>query len=280
MPQLTANPSVGDTVTDSGWQYRWTGDRWVSDGFTQQFNPFAGFTGPFMPAITDPTAITVASVGNGIAEGPWTRGGTDETALYGDTTLTQGAWITYRAISTPTNPTAATGEAIVFVAPWVGGNTFWEGLSSRFFQTSQIDNSGFYSAFNAYATDSAYDMTNDVITATTTNRRFVATDQINTRDSANALNAQFIQLGTNQFDTNSNALLVDQFIVTISETEGSSFINNDYRGNTYEFRRGELITQGFWQDPSPAVGTTTRPTSGSRYIEVNVYPLYTRVTTP
>ena len=59
MPQLTANPSVGDTVTDSGWQYRWTGDRWVSDGFTQQFDPLAGFT-LFRSSATDPTTTSTA----------------------------------------------------------------------------------------------------------------------------------------------------------------------------------------------------------------------------
>ena len=162
MPQLTANPSVGDTVTDSGWQYRWIGDRWVSDGFVQDFNPLASFRGPFSPARTMATQYQIfntdSSQGSTLTDSPF--GGNANNSVRGTSNpfslnavgtvptmeelVVAGAWVVHGFGSTAQrfgivfpaiaeNPAAGTTTAAVATGAtdFVGGVSMFSGASGN-----------------------------------------------------------------------------------------------------------------------------------------------------
>ena len=267
MPQLTANPSVGDTVTDSGWQYRWTGDRWVSDGFTQQFNPFAGFEGPLVPAITDPTLINYNGSSSRLDLVPWARGASGQTNIFTNTDeATIGGWVVHELIS---NLNAVTQRELFIILPRALTDSPVSGVTD----TSALapDAAGF-SPWDIFDGDTS------IRTASAAQQRFDSVYLAAQNTTGGPANASSWVVDDNAFVSPENTVDADRIAFTLTsgtDELAANLINTAYRGDSFDLRRGSLLSTGFYGAASLSGGGTATDTFNNLFrSRVLMYELY------
>ena len=266
MPQLTANPSVGDTVTDSGWQYRWTGDRWVSDGFTQQFNPFAGFEGPLAAAITDPTLINYNGSSPRFDLVPWARGASGQTNIFTNTDeATIGAWVVHEFI---TNLNSVSSRELYMVLPRALTDSPVSGVTDTSALAPSADGFSSWDVFNGDTS---------IRTASAAQQRFDSVWQTAQNATGGPANASTWAIDDGSFTSPEN--LVDADRVTFTLTSGTdelsaNLINTAYRGDSFDLRRGPLLSTGYYFASSLSGGGSITDTDGLARSRVSIYSLY------
>ena len=296
MPTFTSYPDpkvVGSVAQDDkGWSWIYNGSAWDSLGFVQQYNPFGGFAGPYLPATTDPTMITVKSSGNGFNNSPWGEGvSSEETDVFGDVTATSGYWIVQDFGSSAADFATLDAQNIYLAMPYTAGSA--SPMAGSTFNASQTMSASDWSSWQAFVTDGTYEAiaANDASAALTSNRRFNSTRRVGRNANAVTKDIGYVQMNTNSSGSFSahgtktvsqSAAATDLIKCTVSTSAKSSAFGvfaGLSNGDTVEFRRGEMV-DGFWQTSlETSVGKTEYPGSGG-YYRYAVYELYTRITTP
>ena len=301
MPQLTANPSVGDTVTDSGWQYRWTGDRWVSDGYTSQFDPFAAFEGPFRPAGDLPAAdgVSWVSPGNGAARSWYIApDSSGEPVLYteANAATTGGWWTFYDNWNSATSLYTAGHYSLIFPNTSGSPTEFATGTAGALSfnpapQFSEINAIRYYtetdtlvavgrtnsatdyfdwSRYNQYSTrptgaDSTQKSFYEISTAT-------VNIEVPFRTGGSAIVPDGIQLGGSTLFT-----IIDRIEIEFGAAVTNTDLGTEIANTTWEIRRGsEILGEWYFQSGGGTQQSADSNAAVNNHDLVRLYDLYYR----
>ena len=309
MPTFTSypNPKVVGSVAqdDKGWSWIYNGSAWDSMGFVKQFNPFSGFIGPFAPAITDPTALSFVGVTNQDLRSVYGNGalsGTSTNPFTNSDPNTIGAWALCERYDSSGTKTGLSNLWLSHALVEDGAFNVDSTISGSTASGAALAGSAFSSTnngiFKVYETGGAYDESGDTTASSFSADPISSIYQLNGRPSDSDLSALTLNL-QRSIVTDNNATVgmenVDQFIFKYVEntsialnfspttnTWSSDVIdqNSDPSTGTVEFRRGNMVMDGWWLAQSAASnGTTTQTTSGSTdSFRFRIYELYVKVT--
>ena len=271
MPTFTSYPDpkvVGSVAQDDkGWSWIYNGSAWDSMGFVKQFNPFAGFNGPLVPAITDPTMINYNGSSTRTDLTPWSRGAGSQNNIFTNTDeATIGAWIVHEFI---TNLNAVTNRELYIVLPRALTDSPVNGVT---------DTGAFAPSADGFSSWDVFDGDTSIRTTAAASQRFDSVWLTAQNADGGPANASSWAVDDNAFTSSENLLDADRITFTLKNGEdelAATIINTAYRGDSFDLRRGPLLSTGFYGAASlSSGGSTTDIFDGLARSRVLMHELY------